>query len=339
LSGNPSYIKREENEADALQVFFALVQDDLNKVNHDLYNLAKSRAELAVDVSSHILKSGGKRIRPALTIACAKLCDYTQGERAVNMAATVELIHTATLLHDDVVDKSGLRRGEPSANRLWGDKESVLVGDFLFAKAFRLMVEDGSPQVLDTLSAAASEIIEGEILQLSTNRNIRVSLEQYIEVIRSKTARLFAAACKVGALVAGDSRKAELLEQFGMNLGLAFQIIDDAMDYSVDRGSMGKEPGDDMREGKMTLPVIIAYAYSNEEDKRFWFEMLENGSVDEYSFARARSIIDKHSVMDEVNYFAETYAEKARQNLRDLPDSPYKAALLGLVNFCINRNF
>src|SRR5947209_13589986 len=236
-----------------------------------------SPVALIPQLAGHIVSAGGKRLRPLLTLACARLCGYG-GERHVALAAAVEFIHTATLLHDDVVDASDLRRGRDTANAVWGNKPAVLVGDFLFARAFELMVEDGSLRILDILSRAAAVIAEGEVGQLLTANDTTTTEAAYLEVIEAKTAALFAAASRIGAVIAErPPAEEEALERFGRNLGIAYQLIDDMLDFSARQSEFGKAVGDDFRDGKLTLPILIAFARGDSEERAFWRRTLEDG--------------------------------------------------------------
>ena len=248
----------------SLDPIVQLVSGDLNRVNAVILERMQSEVALIPELAGHLIAGGGKRMRPMLTLACAALLDY-QGARHHKLAAAVEFIHTATLLHDDVVDGSGLRRGRRTANIIWGNPASVLVGDFLFSRSFELMVEDGSLKVLKILSRASSVIAEGEVNQLTAQRRIETSEDHYLEIISAKTAALFAAACRIAAVVAErDEEVEQALDAYGRNLGIAFQLVDDAIDYASDEGTMGKGVGDDFRDGKVTLPVILAYARGSE---------------------------------------------------------------------------
>src|SRR3974390_61008 len=254
---------------DALTVLAGLLHHDLEACNRTIVARMDSPVALIPQLAAHIVAAGGKRLRPLLTLAGARLCGYG-GERHVKLAACVEFIHTATLLHDDVVDESLLRRGLASANAVFGNQASVLVGDFLFARAFQLMVEDGSLPVLAILSRAAATIAEGEVLQLVTQNDLSTPEPRYLEVIKGKTAALFAAACEVGAVVADrPSSEAASLAEFGLNLGIAFQLVDDALDYAADQALLGQTVGDDFREGKITLPVLVAYQAGDAADRDF----------------------------------------------------------------------
>jgi octaprenyl-diphosphate synthase len=276
-----------------------------------------------------------------LTLAASKLCGH-DGERHVKLAACVEFIHTATLLHDDVVDDSSLRRGLASANALWGNKASVLVGDFLFSRSFELMVEDGSLSVLSILSRASSVIAEGEVLQLITANDTGTGEDAYLEVIRAKTAALFAAACRIGAVVADRPKvEEEALESYGLNLGIAFQLIDDVLDYSARQEKLGKAIGDDFREGKITLPVILAFRRGDDEERAFWKRTLEDldQAEDGADLTRAIKILEKHHSLADTVKRAHHYGAIARDALGIFPDSPAKAALTEIIDFCIDRAF
>src|SRR3954464_15174289 len=261
--------------APSLEPMIQLVAADLNHVNAVILERMQSDVALIPELAGHLIAGGGKRMRPMLTLACARLLDYP-GSRHHKLAAAVEFIHTATLLHDDVVDGSDLRRGRRTANIIWGNPASVLVGDFLFSRSFELMVEDGSLKVLKILSHASAVIAEGEVNQLSAVRRVDLSEERYLDIIGAKPAALFAAACRIAAVVAERSEAEEAaLDAYGRNLGIAFQLVDDAIDYVSDAGTMGKDAGDDFREGKMTLPVILAYARGTAEERKFWKDAIE----------------------------------------------------------------
>src|SRR5215472_7449343 len=278
---------------DALTALAALLRDDLEACNCTIVARMDSPVTLIPQLAAHIVAAGGKRMRPLLTLAAARLCGYA-GERHVKLAACVEFIHTATLLHDDVVDESLLRRGLASANAVFGNQASVLVGDFLFARAFQLMVEDGSLSVLRILSQAAATIAEGEVLQLVTQNDLSTSETRYLEVIKGKTAALFAAACEVGAIVADrPTGEAAALAEFGLNLGIAFQLVDDALDYTADQALLGKTVGDDFREGKITLPVLVAYQAGDAADRDFWQRTIEANEQNEADLDRALHLIQR----------------------------------------------
>jgi octaprenyl-diphosphate synthase len=325
----------------SLDALTALVNDDLTLVNNAIVERMHSPVALIPQLAGHIIAAGGKRLRPMLTLAASKLCGHRE-QRHIRLAACVEFIHTATLLHDDVVDDSSLRRGLASANAVWGNKPSVLVGDFLFSRAFELMVEDGSLQVLAILSHASSVIAEGEVLQLITANDTSTSEDSYLEVIRAKTAALFAAACQIGAVVAERPKvEEEALESYGLNLGIAFQLIDDVLDYSAKQEKLGKALGDDFREGKITLPVILAFRRGDDEERSFWRRTLEDleQKEDGADLRHALHLMEKHqSLADTVNR-ARHYGAIARDALGIFPDSPAKSALTDIIDFCIDRAF
>lgn len=315
----------------------SLVREDLKAVNQVILDNLQSRAPLIPQLANHLIASGGKRLRPMLTLMSAKLCGY-EGKRHVGLAASVEFIHTATLLHDDVVDESNLRRGEASANALWGNESSVLVGDFLFARAFRLMVADGSLQVLAILSDAASTIAEGEVLQLSTANDPETSEANYLEVVQAKTATLFAAACEVGAVLAErPDTEAEALRSYGLNLGTAFQLVDDVLDYSAQEQTLGKTIGDDFREGKITLPIVLAFRRGNDKERRFWRRTVEALQQEPGDLDRAIEIMEAREALSDTIERARHYGAMARDALGIFPAGPEKEAMAGLIDFCIDR--
>ncbi|MDR3439100.1 polyprenyl synthetase family protein [Telmatospirillum sp.] len=325
----------------SLDALTALVSDDLALVNKTIVERMHSPVELIPQLAGHIIAAGGKRLRPMLTLAASKLCGH-RGQRHILLASCVEFIHTATLLHDDVVDDSSLRRGLASANAVWGNKSSVLVGDFLFSRAFELMVEDGSLPVLAILSRASSVLAEGEVLQLVTANDTSTSEDAYLDVIRAKTAALFAAACQIGAIVSDRPKVEEqALESYGLNLGIAFQLIDDVLDYSAKQEKLGKALGDDFREGKITLPIILAFRRGDDEERAFWqrtVERLEQADEDK-DLRHAIHLMEKHqSLADTVNR-ARHYGAIARDALGIFPESPAKAALIDIIDFCIERAF
>jgi octaprenyl-diphosphate synthase len=325
----------------SLDALSALVNDDLAKVNVAIVDRMHSPVALIPQLAGHIIAAGGKRLRPMLTLAAAKLCGHS-GQRHIKLAACVEFIHTATLLHDDVVDESSLRRGLASANAVWGNKPSVLVGDFLFSRSFELMVEDGSLAVLAILSHASSVIAEGEVLQLITANDTETSEDSYMDVIRAKTAALFAAACQIGAVVADRPKvEEEALESYGLNLGIAFQLIDDVLDYSAKQEKLGKAIGDDFREGKITLPVILAFRRGDDEERTFWRRTLEDleQSEDATDLRHALSLMEKHQSLADTVKRARHYGSIARDALGIFPDSPAKSALVDIIDFCIDRAY
>ena len=314
-----------------------LVADDLIKVNKIIVDRMDSRVPLIPELAGHIVASGGKRLRPLLTLASAKMCGYS-GDRHIQLAACVEFIHTATLLHDDVVDESDLRRGNATANALWGNQASVLVGDFLFSRAFQLMVRDGSLRVLDILSTASAVIAEGEVLQLITANDTATSEDAYLEVISSKTAALFSAACRIGAVVT-DRPKAdeEALESYGRNLGIAFQLVDDVLDFSAKQATLGKTVGDDFREGKITLPIILAFRRGDDEERDFWIRTLEDLDQKDGDLEYAMMLLEKHGALADTIDRARHYGAMARDALGIFAQSEEQQALIDVVDFCIER--
>ena len=283
----------------SLDLLMKLVTQDLDKVNATILEHMQSPVHLIPQLAGHLIAAGGKRLRPMLTLGTAALCQYS-GDRHIKLAACVEFIHTATLLHDDVVDASELRRGKLTANSVWGNQPSVLVGDFLFSRAFQLMVSDGSLHVLKLLSNASAVIAEGEVHQLLTTNDTTTSESDYLEVIQSKTAELFSAAARIGAVVADRPKiEEEALAAYGTNLGIAFQLVDDALDYSARQAELGKTIGDDFSEGKITLPVILAFRRGNEEEKKFWKRCLEELEQHPDDLDRAQSLIKQHSTLDD----------------------------------------
>jgi octaprenyl-diphosphate synthase len=316
-----------------------IVCDDLRLVNALIVDRMQSPVPLIPQLAGHVVAAGGKRLRPMLTLASARLCGYS-GPRHIGLATCVEFIHTATLLHDDVVDDSALRRGLASANTVWGNKPSVLVGDFLFSRAFELMVEDGSLEVLEILSRASSIIAEGEVMQLVTTSDIETSEAAYLEVISAKTARLFAAACRIGAVVANrPPGEADALENYGMNLGMAFQLIDDVLDYSAKQATLGKTIGDDFREGKMTLPVVLALRRGHEAERTFWRRAIEELDQGDGDLQRAITILKNRRALADTVERARGYGLAATRALASFPDGAEKRALLDVVDFCIQRAY
>jgi octaprenyl-diphosphate synthase len=330
---------QRKTKTKALDVLTALVEDDLKAVNRTIVDRMHSPVALIPQLAGHIVAAGGKRLRPVLTLAAAQLCGY-RGDRHVKLATTVEFIHTATLLHDDVVDESALRRGKSSANAIWGNQSSVLVGDFLFSRAFELMVEDGSLQVLQILSHASAVIAEGEVHQLITTNDTETSEAQYLEVIQSKTAELFSAAARIGAVVADrPDVEEEALRVYGLNLGIAFQLIDDVLDYSAKQSELGKTIGDDFREGKITLPVILAYRRGSEDERTFWKRTLADLDQRDGDLAHAMKLMNQHNSLVDTVSRARHYGAIARDALGVFSDSAVKAALLDVIDFCIERAY
>ena len=315
-----------------------LVADDMVRVNQVILEHGHSDIALINDLASHIIAAGGKRLRPSLTVAAAKLCGY-EGDRHVRLAACVEFIHTATLLHDDVVDESHLRRGAATANALWGNKSSVLVGDFLFSRAFQLMVKDGSLDVLKILSDASAIIASGEVHQLMVSHDLSIGQEVYEQVISAKTAALFAAACEIGAVVSDQPQWREPLRTYGQALGMAFQLVDDALDYQASEADLGKAIGDDFRDGKVTLPVLLAYQQGSTEERSFWESAIEKSeTISSNDLTHAQTLLKKHHTFEQTIDVARTFVEAARTALQNFPASPAKHALLEAVEFAIARS-
>ena len=332
-------VSREGERSPSLAPLTALVADDMRAVNQLIVQRMHSPVAMIPQLAGHIVAAGGKRLRPLLTLASARMCGYA-GRRHIALAASVEFIHTATLLHDDVVDESDLRRGLASANAVWGNKASVLVGDFLLSRSFELMVEDGSLSVLSILSRASSLIAEGEVLQLTTQNDTETGETQYQEVIKAKTAQLFAAACRIGAIIAARPKVEEdALETFGMNLGIAFQLTDDVLDYSAKQIALGKTVGDDFREGKITLPVILAFRRGDEAERAFWRRTLETLDQRQGDLERAVDLMKRHKALADTVERARHYGAIARDGLGIFADGPEKSALVEIIDFCIERTY
>lgn len=327
------------NRIPSLDSMLQLVSADLNQVNGVILERMQSEVALIPELAGHLIAGGGKRMRPMLTLASARLLDYP-GTRHHKLAAAVEFIHTATLLHDDVVDGSGLRRGRRTANIIWGNPASVLVGDFLFSRSFELMVEDGSLKVLKILSRASSIIAEGEVDQLTAQRRIETTEDHYLHIIDAKTAALFAAACRIAAVVAERDEDVEKhLDCYGRNLGIAFQLIDDAIDYSSDAETMGKGVGDDFRDGKVTLPVILAVARGCEVDREFWRAAMQGERNSDEDLAHATRLLRDTGAIDDTLARARHYGQRAIDALGAFPGGKAKSALVEAVEFAIARAY
>jgi octaprenyl-diphosphate synthase len=323
----------------SLEPMLALVAHDLNLVNAVILDRMQSDIPLIPELAGHLIAGGGKRMRPMLTLASAQLLGYP-GTRHHRLAAAVEFIHTATLLHDDVVDNSDLRRGKRTANIIWGNPASVLVGDFLFSRSFELMVEDGSLKVLKILSNASAVIAEGEVNQLTAVRRIDLSEERYLDIIGAKTAALFAAACRIAAVVAERSEGEEAaLDAYGRNLGIAFQLVDDAIDYVSDASTMGKDAGDDFREGKMTLPVILAYARGDADARAFWKDAIAGRRVADEDFAEAIRLVRESRAVDDTLARARHYGQRAIDALGGFAPGAAKDAMVEAVEFAVARAY
>lgn len=299
--------------------------------------MASDNAPRIPEVTAHLVEAGGKRLRPLLTLAAARLCGY-DGPYHLHLAATVEFIHTATLLHDDVVDESTRRRGRPTANLLWDNKSSVLVGDYLFSRAFQLMVETGSLMVLDILASASATIAEGEVLQLSAARDLATDQEVYLKVVRGKTAALFAAATEVSGVIAGAPvAQVNALRDYGDCLGIAFQIVDDLLDYGGSGAALGKNTGDDFRERKLTLPVIKAVAQADARERAFWQRVIEKGDQREGDLETALGYMRAHGTLEATREDALFWAGRARAAISALPEAELRDLLAGLADYVVER--
>ncbi len=336
-------VAKKTSEFNPVKSLTKTLKADMDQVNEIILKEMRSDVALIPELAGYLIASGGKRIRPLLTLASAALFGY-QGIRAQRLAACIEFIHTATLLHDDVVDESAQRRGKDSANEVFGNQASVLVGDFLFSRAFQLMVQDGSLDVLRILSTASAVIAEGEVLQLLTTNNISTSFEEYLKVIESKTAALFAAATEVGAVITEqDQEITEAIKDYGMCLGVAFQIIDDILDYKSNSDILGKEAGDDFKEGKMTLPVLLTL---DEGTQAFWHRVIVDKNQKEGDFKQALDYMKEKDAFARSVKIAYDYAEKAKQALQkissrypNISDVTLYADLYALVDYVIERDF
>ena len=327
----------EKAKETGIEKLVALVGADMARVNQTILSRTGSDVAMIPEVANHLISSGGKRLRPMLTLATAALCGY-RGEGHVKLAASVEFMHTATLLHDDVVDESDMRRGKLAARMLWGNEASVLVGDFLLGQAFKMMVEVGSLPALDILASAATVIAEGEVMQLAAAKDTTTTEDSYLAVIRAKTAALFAAACEVGPVLAGRAKADwEACRSYGANLGIAFQLIDDALDYGGQAAALGKNTGDDFREGKITLPVVLSFRRGAESERAFWARTLEKGEIVEGDLEKAIATMRKHRALEDTVERARHYGAMARDALEIFPSSPAKQALLETVDFCVSR--
>ena len=331
-------IPLEERPVDRLiEPLTTLVDNDMTRVNETILSRTGSDVAMIPEVANHLISSGGKRLRPILTLATAALCGYS-GSGHVKLAAAVEFMHTATLLHDDVVDDSDMRRGKAAARVLWGNEASVLVGDFLLGQAFKMMVEVGSMACLDVLSTAAVVIAEGEVMQLSAAKDTETTEDAYLAVIRAKTAALFAAACEVGPILAGRG-KAEIAacRAYGANLGVAFQLIDDALDYGGTAAKLGKNVGDDFREGKITLPIVLSFRRGSQTERDFWKRTLEIGEIGAGDLEFALTTMKKHRALEDTIERARHYGAMAVDALELFPASPWKHALRDAVEFAVSR--
>ncbi len=330
--------KKEHRKTASLESLMSLVKIDLAQVNTLILERLQSPVKLIAEIAGYLIKSGGKRLRPVLTLASAQLFNY-QGNKAVALAACVEFIHTATLLHDDVVDDSILRRGHASANQIWGNQASVLVGDFLFSRAFELMVEQESIAALKVLSKASSTISQGEVLQLLHINDLTMTVEKYLEIVHAKTATLFEAATRIGPIIAQKSYEDEKkLAEFGRDLGIAFQLVDDVLDYTAEEALLGKAIGDDFREGKITLPIIYAYQMGDQSEKSFWHKTMVKLEQDKKDFNQAITLLKKYQAFEKTLSLAEQYIQKAKQTLATFPVSPIREALLETCTYVMYRH-
>ena len=330
---------REAQSATPIERLVAATEADMAKVNELILSRAESHVEMVPELARYLIESGGKRLRPMLTVAAAALFARGNGS-AVNFAAAVEFMHNATLLHDDVVDDSDMRRGKPAARMVWGNKASILVGDFLLGQAFMMMVETGDIASLGVLSAASAVMAEGEVFQLAKTGDLETTADDYAEVIRAKTAVLFEAACKVGAMAGGaDTAGAEALGVYGLELGKAFQLVDDALDYGGQSGTLGKNTGDDLREGKMTLPVILALADGSEAERAVISGALGNAEASAEEVAAVVAIMERHKTLERTLEQAQAHARAAQDALRTLPASEMRVLLSDVVEFSVMRAF
>lgn len=323
--------------AHGLRPLLALVSDDMDAINRIILDKAVSDVDMIPELAHHLIDSGGKRLRPMIAIAAAKLCGYS-GTGHIRTAAAVEFMHTATLLHDDVVDESATRRGKRTARMIWGNQASVLVGDFLLGQAFKMFVDVGSMMVLRIMSNAAATIAEGEVMQLAAAKNTSTTEDDYLAIINAKTAALFSAAAEVGAaLVQRPQEEQAALKSYGKNLGLAFQLVDDALDYSGDSQNLGKSVGDDFREGKITLPLILSFRRGNSEERQFWNRTIAEGDIQNGDLEMAINLMKRHKAIEATLDRARSYGAIARDALAIFPSSKEKDALEQVIAFCISR--
>ena len=338
MAVRPGVDRVQAGRKPSLDPLSQLLGSELERVNQLIVERMQSPVALIPQLAGHIIASGGKRLRPMLTIGCARLCGYN-GSRHIRLAVAVEFIHTATLLHDDVVDDSALRRGRDTANAVWGNKPPILVGDFLFSRSFELMVADGSLRILEILSRASAIIAEGEVLQLTTQNNLQTTEASYLEVIQAKTAELFAAASRIGAVLTERPPEEEAaLDRFGRNLGIAFQLIDDMLDFSAQPAELGKSVGDDFRDGKVTLPILIAFSRANQEERAFWHRVLEDMDQRPGDLERAIALVERRGAIAETLSRARASATAAIDSLSMFCDGIERRALVEAVGFAIERS-
>lgn len=330
----------QEDQQASIEPLLELTSEDMGRVNGEILSHASSCVDMIPKLATHLINSGGKRLRPMVTVAASRMCGPCDNNNHVLLAAAVEFMHTATLLHDDVVDESDLRRGKPAARMIWGNQASVLVGDYLLGQAFKMMVNTGSLECLRILSNAASVIAEGEVMQLAAQKDVTTTEDAYMKIIDAKTAVLFSAAAEVGAaIVDRPAEEQAALESFGRNLGVAFQLVDDALDYSGKQALLGKETGDDFREGKITLPVILSYRRGSDEDREFWKSKLQDGLQNKGDLEHAIGLLEVHGSIEDTVERARHYGAIARDALAIFPDSGYKSAMIDAVDFSIQRTF
>ena len=339
VSVKTATVANSADRPNAAEALARLAHDDMRRVDALILERLDSHVELIPELARYLIEAGGKRVRPMITVAAANMIGHSD-IAPLKLAAAVEFIHTATLLHDDVVDESGMRRGKAASNLVWGNASSVLVGDFLFARSFSLMVEAGSMRALGVLSDAASTIAEGEVRQLSAVKDVGVSVETYMQIIDAKTAALFAAAAQVSGIVADRPANEETaLETYGRELGLAFQLVDDALDYSGASAKLGKSTGDDFREGKVTLPVALAIAAASTEETAFWDRVIARGEQVEGDFERAISLVNTHGALAATVTQARNHARRAREALAIFPANKWRTALEDLADFVADRAY
>ena len=332
--------KHKENFNEVVKNLSNLCKEDLNSINTLILEKLDSSVPLIQEIGKYLILSGGKRLRPLLTTSCFHILN-NQSLKNVNhigLAAAVEFIHAATLLHDDVVDLSKDRRGNLTANEVWGNKTSVLVGDFLFSRSFQLMTKYGNMETLKILSDTSVVISEGEVLEISNDKNLEMNQDTYFQIINGKTASLFSAACQVGGISGGaKDNEHQALKSFGTNFGMAFQLIDDAIDYSSNSKTMGKNIGDDFKEGKITLPIILAYGRSNNEEKKFLQNVISNPKEDQKNFKLTKELLIKYKCIEDTLIRANHFADVAIDSLSIFNDNKYKEALIKLIDTSIKR--
>lgn len=333
-----SQLQAKDLNTDSLEEMNALLSSDMKSVNALIMEHMQSPVALIPQLASYLIAAGGKRVRPLLTLASTQIYSGDMN-RAAALAACVEFIHSATLLHDDVVDESAQRRGKDAANLIFGNQASVLVGDFLFARAFQLMTADGSLEILRILSDASATIAEGEVMQLTTASNLSTTMEQYIEVIHGKTAALFAAACEVGPVIANaDNAAQKAMRDYGAALGIAFQIADDALDYMAEREKLGKSVGDDFREGKVTAPILFALEKANEEEQEFWNRTIGAREQKDGDLEKAQALLTQHNAIQKSLELAQNHANQAKYAIQNAPEHTLKIQLENLAVFVVNRS-